>query len=384
MQNTRGTFEGNLKLRPDQRPFVMTRASYAGGQRYAVTWTGDNSSTWNHLRQTTPQLINLGLSGFGMAGADVGGFAGSPQPDLLTKWLEIAAFHPIDRDHTSMGTYPQEPWENGTTQDLNTRRKFIETRYRLMSYLYTTAEEMSRTGIPLMRPLFLEFPDASKDKHPIDLNTGNEFLVGPNILVAPPQYPDMRDDYDAVLPPVAWYDFWTGERVKVKGQDMRVGNDNVPDNDLQISLHPSIDTLPVFARGGSIIPIQPLVQSTDEKPQGPLTLRVYPPARPGDPCEGSLYLDDGKSYAFQKGEFLRLKFTCELTSSGITVKVAAREGSFTPWWTQFNIEIYGASKPATSATTSTGPIPAAYDSEQHHVTALVPDDAKPLTLSVTY
>ncbi|PMZ81403.1 alpha-glucosidase, partial [Pseudomonas sp. FW306-2-11AD] len=83
---------------------VMTRASYAGGQRYAVTWTGDNSSTWNHLRMTIPQLVNLGLSGFSFAGADVGGFAGSPPADLLTKWLEVAAFQPIDRDHSAKGT----------------------------------------------------------------------------------------------------------------------------------------------------------------------------------------------------------------------------------------------------------------------------------------
>ncbi len=106
MQNSRGTFEGLLKIDPNSRPFVMTRASYAGGQRYAATWTGDNSSTWNHLRQTTPQLINLGLSGFAMSGADVGGFAGSPQAELLTRWLEVAAFHPIDRDHTAIGHQP--------------------------------------------------------------------------------------------------------------------------------------------------------------------------------------------------------------------------------------------------------------------------------------
>ena len=385
MENSRGTYEGVLKLAPGQRPFVMTRASYAGGQRYAATWSGDNSSTWNHLRQTTPQLLNLGLSGFGLSGADVGGFAGSPQPELLTKWLEIAAFHPIDRDHTSMGTNPQEPWEDGTTQDLNLRRKFIETRYRLMSYLYTTAEEMSRTGIPIMRPLFLEFPESSKDKHPLDLNTNNEFLVGADLLVAPSPYPDMLDDYQAVLPPVGWYDFWTGERVPQKGLDaQRVGNDNVPDNDLQISLHPSVDTLPVFARGGSIIPIQPLVQSTDEKPAGPLTLRVYPPRRAGDACEGSLYLDDGISYAYQKGEFLRLKFSCELTSNGVTVKVGPREGSFAPWWTQLSIEVYGAAKPAASVSTAAGAVTASYDSEHHRVVTVVPDDAKGAEITVSY
>jgi len=385
MQNTRGTYEGLRKINPDQRPFVLTRASYAGGQRYSATWSGDNSSTWNHLRQTTPQLINLGLSGFGMAGADVGGFAGSPQPELLTKWLEIAAFHPIDRDHTSMGTNPQEPWENGTAHDLDLRRHFIEERYRLMSHLYTTAEEMSRTGIPIMRPLFLEFPNASKDRHPIDLNTNNEFLMGPDLLIAPSPYPDMLDDYQAVLPPVGWYDYWTGERIQVKGQDaMRVGNDNVPDNDLQISLHPTVETVPVFARAGSIIPIQPLVQSTDEKPSGPLTLRVYPPARTGDKCEGSLYLDDGISYAFEKGQYLRLNFTCETTPSGITVKVSSREGSFTPWWTQFSVEIYGATKPAQSATINGTPLPIIYNSEHHHLTAIEDDTSRGTELSVTY
>ncbi len=384
MENSRGTYEGVLKLAPNLRPFVMTRASYAGGQRYAATWTGDNSSTWNHLRQTTPQLINLGLSGFGLSGADVGGFAGSPQPELLTKWLEIAAFHPIDRDHTSAGTNPQEPWEDGTTTDLDLRRKFIETRYRLMSYIYTTAEEMSRTGIPIMRPLFLEFPDASRDKHPLDLNTNNEFLLGPDLLIAPSPYPDMLDDYEAVLPPVGWYDFWTGEKLKFGVAPGRVGNDNVPDNDLQITLHPSVDKVPVFARGGSILPMQPLVQSTMIKPEGPLTLRVYPPMRPGSACEGTLYLDDGVSFAYQKGDYLRLKFTCELTPTGVSLQISPREGNFTPWWTQFNIEVYGAEKPAANVSVAGAPVTSSYDSEHHYITAVVPDSGKELNLTVAY
>ena len=113
MENSRATMEGELTLRPNLRPYVMTRATYAGGQRYAVTWTGDNLSTWNHLRMTTPQLLNLGLSGFSLAGADVGGFGGSPSPDLLTKWLMLAAFQPIDRDHAAKGTRPHEPWVDG-------------------------------------------------------------------------------------------------------------------------------------------------------------------------------------------------------------------------------------------------------------------------------
>ncbi len=113
MENSRATFEGLNLIDPDLRPFVLTRATYAGGQRYAATWTGDNSSTWNHLRLTTPMLENLGLSGFAFSGADVGGYAGTPPPELLTKWIEIAAFQPIDRDHTEKGTGDQEPWVGG-------------------------------------------------------------------------------------------------------------------------------------------------------------------------------------------------------------------------------------------------------------------------------
>ena len=384
MENSRGTFEGVKKLAPNLRPFVMTRASYAGGQR--LRGDLDPATTLppgTICVRTTPQLINLGLSGFAMAGADVGGFAGSPQPELLTRWLEIAAFQPIDRDHSSMGTYPQEPWENGTTEDLNLRRHFIEERYKLMSYLYTTAEEMSRTGVPIMRPLFLEFPDASKDKDPIDLTATSEFLFGPDILVAPAPFPDMRDDYDALLPPVGWYNYWTGEKIQVQGTEMRLGNDNLADTELQLNIHPSIDELPVFARAGSIIPIQPLVQSTDEKPEGPLTLRVYPPNKPGEACEGSVYLDDGKSYAYQKGEYVRVKFSCEVSASGLAIKVSPREGTFAPWWNQFSVEVYGT-KPARTISGASGSIPASYDSEYHHLTAVVQDDGKGVALTVEY
>jgi len=163
-----------------------------------------------------------------------------------------------------------------------------------------------------------------------------------------------------------------------------LGNDNVPDNDLQITLHPSVDKVPVFARGGSILPMQPLVQSTMIKPEGPLTLRVYPPQRPGDACEGSLYLDDGVSYAYQKGDYLRLKFTCELTPTGVSLKISQREGTFTPWWTQFSIEVYGATRPAASVSEAGTAIESSYDSEHHYITAVIPDSGKEVNLTVAY
>ena len=326
MENSRGTHDGLLALSPNERPFVLTRASYAGGQRYAATWTGDNSSTWNHLRLTIPQIVNLGLSGFAMNGADVGGFAGTPQTDLLTKWIEIAAFQPIDRDHTAIGTGNQEPWVGGPAQEA-IRRRFINERYRLMPYLYTTAEEMSRTGLPIDRPLFLEFPHATPDGHPIDLDAPGEFLLGPDLLIAPSPYPDELDKYTVALPPGPWYDYWTGARINHKPV-----------------IQPELAKLPVYVRGGTILPIAPLTQSTEEKPTGPLTLRVYP----GPSCQGDIYQDDGHTFDYQKGQYFRQHFTCELTaSSQLKVHIDAPEGTYKPWWTQIKIEAYGLTKPAT-------------------------------------
>jgi alpha-glucosidase len=388
MQNTRGTYEGLLKLAPDSRPFVMTRASYAGGHRYASTWTGDNSSNWYHLRQTIPQLLNLGLSGFSMAGADVGGFAGSPQPELLTRWLELAAFQPIDRDHTAKGTNQQEPWENGTPEDLDLRRRYIEERYHLLPYIYTTAEEMARTGIPIIRPLFLEFPSLPNTQQPLDPTIDSEFLLGSSLLIAQSPFPDEVDDLFITLPAGGWYDYWTGARVD--GTGTRRNIDNSISAPTGVHLHRSLSTLPVFARAGAIVPEQPLVQSTEEKPEGPLTLRVYPPDSFNQDCKGSLYLDDGVSFAFRKGDYRRINFTCRLSPQGLIVAVTAPDRTYEPWWKLFSIEIYGASKAANEASYSaldgSGPstISTSYDPEHHRIIALVPDTGKGLELKLSY
>lgn len=375
MENTRGTYEGLLKLHPDQRPFVLTRASYAGGQRYSATWTGDNSSTWNHMRLTTPMLLNLGLSGFAMSGADVGGFAGTPQPNLLTKWIEIAAFQPIDRDHTAEGTGDQEVWVHGPAQEA-IRRRYIEERYKLLPYLYTTAEEMSRTGMPIVRPLFLEFPNASSDGHPIDLDAPSEFLFGASLLVAPPPYPDELDAYEVYLPAGIWYDYWTGERIDrtdaitSRDAEQRATND-------RLLIKPTLEVLPVYVRGGTILPMQPLVQSTEETPSGPLTLRVYP----GESCYGAIYQDDGISFAFQKGASLRVEATCERTSAGLKIHIGPHQGSFKPWWKQYAIEVYGLPASSKSATVNGEPIALSLNATGSHTAALA-DTGKGLDLLI--
>jgi alpha-glucosidase len=322
MENARATFEGLKQLNPDQRPMVLTRAAYAGSQRYGETWTGDNSSTWNHLRLTTPMLKNLGLSGFAFSGADVGGFAGTASPELLTKWLQVAAFQPFDRDHTEKGTGDQEPWVGGPEQEA-IRRRYIEERYRLMPYLYQLADESSRTGLPMLRPLFLDFPNATPDGHPIDVDpaAAAEFMLGPDLLVAPSPYPDEPDGYTVEFPSAGWYNYWTGAHVRQSS----------------IQVEPELATLPVFVRAGSILPLEPLVQSTSETPEGPLTLRVYA----GDACGGDLYLDDGKSYAFERGDSLRMHFSCKVTPDGLQLTMGEHEGAYPAWWKHIRAEIIG-------------------------------------------
>jgi alpha-glucosidase len=388
MLQTEGTYEGFRKLAPNVRPFVMTRASFAGGQRYSATWTGDNSSTWNHLRLTTPMLENLGLSGFAMAGADVGGFRGSPQMDLLTKWMEVAAFQPIDRDHTTDGSKNQEPWVGGSTQEA-LRRRYIETRYALMPYLYTTARAMALHGLPIVRPLFLEFPDAGANDEPVDLQAPAEFLFGPDLLVAPPEFPNETDDYQVLLPPGPWYDYWTGKRLEgarpANSMDAEQKTASVTDavteaEPTPITITPTLEDLPVYARGGSVIPEQPLVQSTMQKPEGPLTLRVYPGVadKDGKTCRGDVYVDDGISYAFEQGDSLRMTTTCNGGGSApLTVMVSSHEGSYQPWWNAVTLEVYGWQGNAAPIASMAGkPVSVQRNATRDAWDVTVPDDGK--------
>jgi alpha-glucosidase len=314
MQNTRGTFEGMKRLRPGVRPFVMTRASYAGGQRYSATWTGDNSSTWDHLRLCVEQLINLGLSGFSYSGCDVGGFVGGASPDLLTRWYEIAAFTPVYRNHSAHDAPHMEPWVDGPGH-LAIRRRFIEERYRLMPYFYSLAEQNARTGDPIMRPLFYDYPDALK----LDCDPALSFTVGRSLLVAAPPRPESPQPFNICLPAGGWYDYWTG----------------LPVGEHKLSQQPKLDAVPVFVRAGTILPKQALVQSTMETPKGPLELDVYP----GENCIGDLYFDDG---VHVNGPSLRQSMKCTVTDKGVALQFGPRTGKYRPWWKQIAVTVHGA------------------------------------------
>ena len=218
-----------------------------------------------------------------------------------------------------------------------------------MPYLYTVAEETSRDGLPIDRPLFLEFPHATEDGTPLDLTTGgSEFLFGGRILISPNPNPEEIAPYIVQLPPGTWYDYWTGERfvrAKPSGQsDLEQRDQALAQR--QIKITPRLEELPVYVRGGSILPIAPLTQSTAENPEGPLTLRVYPLApglnTPGETCEGEVYTDDGHTFAFRQGEFARIHFACTMASDGsISVSIGKQEGTWKPWWHEYRVEVEG-------------------------------------------
>jgi alpha-glucosidase len=301
---TRSTYEGLRKIRPDHRPFVLTRATFSGGQRWSAIWPGDNVSDWDDFRATIPMFSNMGLSGFPFVGADIGGFAEAPTPELFTRWLQAGVFYPFMRTHTTFGTPEQEPWSYGTRlEDVN--RRAIELRYQLLPHLYNLFEEASRTGSPIFRPLLYEYPD-----DPNTYERDDEFLWGRDVLVAPV----LREgvvDREVYLPKGDWYDFWTATRIE-GGRGIRVPV--------------TIDTVPVFVRAGAFVFRQPVVQHTGEMPGQPLIVSAFPAPR----SEATLYEDDGESFAHEKGAFSRRRFEQQRDAAGVRIRVAAPEGPYRP------------------------------------------------------
>jgi alpha-glucosidase len=351
MQNSRATYDGLLELRPDKRPFVLTRASFAGGHRYAATWTGDNTASWNHLRLGVAMMLNLGLSGFSMCGSDLGGFFGATSPELLTRWYQVGAFTPLFRNHCFKEAPAREPWLHGEPHT-SIRRFFVEQRYRLLPYIYTLAEEASRTGLPLMRPLFLEFPGMAAIRPGPSRDPSMQFMLGAALMVAPPPFAEISGDYVVTFPGAPWFDWWTGLPIAATKVE--------PFRPVRFPVAPSIETLAVYVRGGSIIPLQPLVQSTQERPNGRLELRIYPGAK----CRGTIYLDDGEGHTHRAGDYLRAGFTCVQDGPITRIGLSKREGRHIPWWSGFMLVLHDVGRKPESVTCSWGPVTAlSYDPE---------------------
>src|SRR5437879_8241471 len=217
--------------------------------------------------------------------------------------------NPNHRDHTATGTADQQQSVHSTEHEA-IRRKYIELRYELMPYLYTGIEESTRTGLPLMRPVFLEYPQASEF-----YGDNRDFLFGRDFFVAPVTT-EMVDAEEISLPPGEWYDFWTNAKLS---------------SNEKFVLHSRLDEMPLYVRAGAIVPMQPLVQSTEEKPNGPLQLRVYlPNSASSADCRGTLYQDDGHTLAYQKGEILRVNYSCQVSSGAATVTSNVEQSAYQP------------------------------------------------------
>lgn len=269
-----GAYEGLRELAPERRPYLLTRAGFAGIQRYAAVWTGDNSSHWTHLETSIPMLVGLGLSGVAFTGVDIPGFIGRPSGELLVRWMQTGTFYPLMRNHAAKGDAPQEPWRFGEPY-LRLAREALERRYRLLPTLYTLMHEASETGLPVMRPLIMLAPGDAEAVRAYD-----EFLFGPDLLVAPIVRPGHLKRL-AWLPEGAWLE-WPG--LDRAGPVHEGGQYVIADGPLE--------TVPVWLRaGGAVALTRPALHTTTAN-WAHLEWHVHAAAE----VRGRLYEDEGEGY----------------------------------------------------------------------------------------
>lgn len=284
--------EGIMKARPQNRPFILTRSNFLGGQRFAATWTGDNASWESHMTMSVPMILTLGLSGQPFSGADVGGFLFNPDADLFGRWMALGAFYPFSRGHACAGTINKEPWAFGQKVE-DVSRMALERRYVLLPYYYTLLHEASETGMPIMRPVFFADP-----KDTLLRAEEQAFLIGENLLVVP------EWAQNPALPKGIWRN---------------------------LSLIPSDDKDSYQAklkiRGGAIIPTGKIIQNTNEKSLDPLTLLVCLDEK-GE-AHGTLYWDEGDNWSFKDGNYSFQHFTAiRAADNKVQVKITQKKGKY--------------------------------------------------------
>lgn len=284
--------EGIMKARPQNRPFILTRSNFLGGQRFAATWTGDNASWESHMTMSVPMILTLGLSGQPFSGADVGGFLFNPDADLFGRWMALGAFYPFSRGHACAGTINKEPWAFGQKVE-DVSRMALERRYVLLPYYYTLLHEASETGMPIMRPVFFADP-----KDTLLRAEEQAFLIGENLLVVP------EWAQNPALPKGIW-----------RNLSLIPGDDK---DSYQAKLK---------IRGGAIIPTGKIIQNTNEKSLDPLTLLVCLDEK-GE-AHGTLYWDEGDNWSFKDGNYSFQHFTAIRTADNkVQVKITQKKGKY--------------------------------------------------------
>jgi alpha-glucosidase len=265
----------------------LSRAGFAGIQRVAAQWLGDNYSDWEHLHMSLPMATGLGLSGQPFIGADIPGFAGTPNPEMAVRWFQYGTLTPFSRCHAIMGEPDQYPWSFGTSVERIVRES-LELRYKLLPYLYAKFWDAHETGAPIQRPLLFDF-----QHDPTARETDDQFLLGDALMVAPVMKPG-QTARSVYLPKGTWYDWYTS--VLHAGESY-------------VTADAPLERIPLFARGGSVIATHAkALQSTAEHQATELELQLFVPSEDGE-FRSTLHEDDGKTKAHERGAFWRTAFT---------------------------------------------------------------------------
>lgn len=300
------TYEGMASHSSGRRPFILTRAGYAGIQRYAAVWTGDVVSNWEGLRGSLPMLLNMGLSGLSFVGSDVGGYSGNATPELYARWMGLGAVSPFLRAHVTSGVPGQEPWEFGTeVRDIS--RAMIRERYRLLAYWYSLFDRTATSGEPMLRPLVHDF-QSDPAVHALD----DQAMLGPYIMVAP-ILDEAATGRSVYLPKGRWFEYHSGA---------------IFEGPRFVDISATLAGLPMYVHEGAILPRDLAREHTEDSAMEALFLDLYPSEQPS---EFTLYEDAGDGLDYQESDtFSRVRYQLQKLEDGAMLRVGARKGLHTP------------------------------------------------------
>ncbi|GAX35200.1 glycoside hydrolase family 31 protein [Nodularia sp. NIES-3585] len=310
----KSSHQGLTRHRPTERSLVLTRAGYAGVQRWSAVWMGDNQSLWEHLEMSLPMLCNMGLSGVAFVGCDIGGFAGNATPELFARWMQVGMLYPLMRGHSALSTARHEPWVFGNLVE-NICREYINLRYQLLPYIYNLFWEAVTTGAPIIRPLLYHFPN-----DPQTYSLYDQVFLGASLMAAPIYRPGVEHRC-VYLPDGIWYDWWSGERYAGK---------------THILAHAPLEKMPLYVRSGAIIPMQPVTQYVDSNPLEYIRLRIWP-----GHGRYSFFEDDGHTFEYENQNSSLTNISIFTQGNQTTVEIGDREGKWTPTPREVIVELVG-------------------------------------------
>ncbi len=282
----RATRMGMARHAPERRPFVLSRAGFAGLQRWAATWTGDNCSDWDNLKMANLMVQRLATSGISFSGADTGGFLGRPTPELFCRWVQMAAFHVFFRNHNNGEYGGQEPWCFGPVVEEIVRHA-IEERYRLLPYFYTLFHHYAAEGTPIIRSLAFMYPENTDTYW-----RSSEFFLGDGLYIVPVHHPG-EVGRNLFVPPGAWYSLWTDKPIPAE-------------HGIEAWVPTPISHIPVYVRGGYVLPRWPVQQYVGELKKPPCSYELW--WAPEAEVESSHYEDAGDGLGYRVGDYLLHRF----------------------------------------------------------------------------